>query len=89
MMRIPSTNRMDVPAAFLKFSKVTKPHSGRYTVGHWESETLGQLIYCAYIRCSDSRQQRFFVKEQVEVMAIFETNNFGIEGGSAIFLEAS
>lgn len=63
MMRIPSTNRMDVPAAFLKFSKVTKPHSGRYTVGHWESETPGQLIYCAYIRCSDSRQQRFFLSK--------------------------
>lgn len=89
VMSIPSSNGLDVPAAFLKLSM--------------DDQAVFRSLHCRPLGVKDAEMtdllrmhpiQRFkaaplSVHEQVEVMAIFETNDFGIEGGSAIFPEAS
>lgn len=89
MMNKLGTNVLDVPAAFLKLSKddqaVFRSLHCR-SLGVKDAETTDLLRMNPFQRF---RAAALSVEEQVRVMAIFETNNFGIEGGSAIFPEAS
>lgn len=89
MMSIPSTNVVDVPAAFLKLSK---DKQATFRSLHFRPLGVKDAEKTDLLRIHPFQKLKaaaIAAKEQVEVMAIFQTNNFGIESGSAIFPVAS